>query len=135
MAARGAKHPKTTRVIAPAPGAASRRRRGISSRDLSGTTPRMVRATEAARRFAALVDEVRRTGRSVIVTHHGRPVCRIAPAPMPKSTLDTLIEALARRPRVDSEFLVAVEAITRSQPRLPRSAWDELSPPLFSSPP
>ena len=125
MATRGAKHPRVRRVIALAPGAASRRRRGISIRDLSGTTPRMVRATEAARRFAALVDEVRRTGRSVIVTHHGRPVCRIAPAPMPESTVDTLIEALASGPRVDPEFLEAVEAITRSQPRLPRSPWDE----------
>jgi prevent-host-death family protein len=84
----------------------------------------MVPATEAARRFAALVDEVRRTGRSVIVTQHGRPVCRIAPAPAPESTIDTLIDALASGPPVDVGFLDTVDAITRTQPRLPRSPWD-----------
>src|SRR5256886_15207934 len=125
MAARGAKHPRATRVIARAPGAASRGRRGISSRDLSGTTPRMVRATEAVRRFAALVDEVRRTGRSVLVTQHGRPVCRIAPPPTPESTVESLIEALVSGPRADPEFLETVEGITRTQPRPPRSPWDE----------
>jgi len=86
---------------------------------------RTVPATEAARRFAALADEVRRTGQSVIVTQHGRPVCRIAPAPGPESTIDTLIEALSRGPRVDPEFLDTLDAIARTQARLPRSPWDE----------
>lgn len=89
------------------------------------TGGRTVPATEAARRFAALVDEVRRTGRSVLVTQHGRPVCRIAPPPTPESTVESLIEALVSGPRADPEFLDAVEAITRTQPRLPRSPWDE----------
>ena len=88
------------------------------------TTARTVPATEAARRFAALVDEVRRTGRSVLVTQHGRPVCRISPPPTPESTVESLIEALASGPRADPEFLETVEAITRTQPRLPRSPWD-----------
>ena len=39
--------------------------------------------------------------------------------------LDSHYEALASGPRVDSEFLETVEAITRTQPRLPRSPWDE----------
>jgi prevent-host-death family protein len=86
---------------------------------------RTVPATEAARHFAALVDEVRRTGRSVLVTQHGRPVCRIAPPPAPESTVESLIEALGRGPGVDPEFLETVEAITRTQPRVPRSPWDE----------
>ena len=99
-----------TRVAAPAP---------------LRTGARTVSATEAVRRFAALVDEVRRTGRSVLVTQHGRPVCRIAPPPGPESTVESLIEALIHGPRVDPEFLETVEAITRAQPRVPRSPWDE----------
>ena len=85
----------------------------------------MVPATEAARRFATLVDEVRRTGRTVVVTQHGRPVCRIAPPPAPESTVESLLAALIRGPRVDAEFLETVETITRTQPRVPRSPWDE----------
>lgn len=85
----------------------------------------MVSASEAARRFAALVDEVRRTGESVIVTQHGRPACRIAPPPAPESTIETLIEALERGPRVDADFLDTVERITRGQPPVPPSPWDE----------
>lgn len=86
---------------------------------------RVVPATEAARRFAALVDEVRRTGRSVLVTQHGRAVCRIAPPPVAESTVESLIEALIRGPRVDAAFLETVQTITRTQPRVPRSPWDE----------
>lgn len=89
------------------------------------TGVRTVPASEAARRFAALVDEVRRTGRSVVVTQHGRPVCRIAPPPTPESTVESLIEALVSGPHVDPEFLETVETITRTQSRLPRSPWDE----------
>ena len=120
-----AKRPQAARAVGHASGTALPRRRAVSIKAPLRTTPRTVTATEAARRFAALVDEVRRTGRSMIVTQHGRPVCRIAPAPEPESTIDTLIEALASGPRVDSEFLETVEAITRTQPRLPRSPWDE----------
>jgi len=89
------------------------------------TGSRTVAATDAVRRFAVLVDEVRRTGSSVLVTQHGRPVCRIAPPPTPESTVESLIEALTSGPRVDPGFLETVETITRTQPRLPRSAWDE----------
>ena len=99
--------------------------RSASTQVPSRTAVRTVTATEAARRFAALVDEVRRTGRVVLVTQHGRPVCRIAPPPGPESTVESLIEALASGPRVDPDFLEAVETITRTQPRLPRSPWDE----------
>ncbi len=87
--------------------------------------PPTVSATEAARRFAALVDEVRRTGRDVVVTQHGRPVCRLGPAPAPESTVESLIEALVSGPRVDASFLETVESIARTQPRVPRSPWDE----------
>ena len=99
--------------------------RSASTQVPSRTAARTVTATEAARRFAALVDEVRRTGRAVLVTQHGRPLCRIAPPPGPESTVESLIEALASGPRVDPDFLEAVETITRAQPRLPRSPWDE----------
>lgn len=37
-------------------------------------------ATEAARRFAALLDDVERTGESVVVERRGRPVASIGPA-------------------------------------------------------
>src|SRR5437870_12447706 len=101
-------------------GASPRRHAGLMEAPRQ-TRGRTVPATEAARRFAALVDEVRRTGRSVLVTQHGRPVSRIAPPPTPESTVESLIEALVSGPRADPEFLEVVEAITRTQPRLPRS--------------
>jgi prevent-host-death family protein len=107
------------------PAGTSPGRQAVPALPQRATAPRTVPATEAARRFAALVDEVRRTGRSVLVTQHGRPVCRIAPPPPPESTVESLIEALVSGPRVDSEFLETVESITRAQPRAPRSPWDE----------
>ena len=81
-------------------------------------------ATEAARRFAALVDEVRRTGRTLVVTQHGRPACRIVPPPPPESTVESFIHAIVDGPPVDAGFLDVVETITRAQPRVPRSPWD-----------
>jgi hypothetical protein len=54
-----------------------------------------------------------------------RSVCRIVPPPAPESTVESLIEALVTGPRADPEFLETVEAITRAQPCLPRSPWDE----------
>jgi len=84
-----------------------------------------VSASDAARHFAAIVDEVRRTGESVIVTQHGRPACRIAPPPPPESTLETLIEALERGPRVDAGFLDLLETTARRQPAAPPSPWEE----------
>jgi prevent-host-death family protein len=86
---------------------------------------RTVTASLAARRFGALLDEVRRTGESVIVTQHGRPACRIAPPPAPESTVETLLEVLERAPRVDADFLDTVERIARDQPLAPPTPWDE----------
>jgi len=122
---RRVRRPRTARSHGPArapEGAAPGRRAPVQG--LRRTGVRSVPATEAARRFAALVDEVRRSGRSVLVTQHGRPVCRIAPPPAPESTVESLIEALVSGPRADPKFLEAVETITRTQPRLPRSPWD-----------
>ncbi len=127
MATRGVRRLKRARSSAPprAPKGAPPGRRPVSTQTPRQVGARTVPATEAARHFAALIDEVRRTGRSVVVTQHGRPVCRIAPPPTPESTVESLIEALVSGPRVDPEFLETVEVITRAQPRLPRSPWDE----------
>jgi predicted aspartyl protease len=54
-----------------------------------------------------------------------RSVCRILVPPAPESTVESLIEALGTGPRADPEFLGVVEAITRTQPCLPCSPWDE----------
>jgi len=45
--------------------------------------------------------------------------------PAPESTVESLLAALIRGPRVDPEFLETVETITRTQPKVPRSPWDE----------
>jgi len=50
---------------------------------------RTITIVDARRQLGRLAEEVRRTGRPVVLTRRGRPVARIAPEPAPS----------ARRPR------------------------------------
>jgi prevent-host-death family protein len=55
-----------------------------------------IRATEAARRFADLLDAIEHRGRSFLITRNGRPVARISPAS--EGTGRVLKEILAKYP-------------------------------------
>ena len=85
--------------------------------------PRVVTATAAVRRFADLVEDVRRTGRAWTVTHHGRAVCAIGPAPPGSATLAMLVEALSTGPQPDAGLAAAVRRAARSQPRVEPPRW------------
>lgn len=57
---------------------------------------RQLSATEAARRFSQLLDEVERGGQSFTVIRRGRAVARIGPAPT--ATGAALFEIIERHP-------------------------------------
>jgi prevent-host-death family protein len=63
---------------------------------------RQLSATDAARRFSEVLDQVERSGESYVVVRHGRAVATIGPAG--GATGKTLKDAL-RTHRPDSEWL------------------------------
>jgi antitoxin (DNA-binding transcriptional repressor) of toxin-antitoxin stability system len=85
--------------------------------------PRVVTATAAVRRFADLVEDVRRTGRAWTVTHHGRAVCAIGPAQPGSATLAALVDALRAGPQPDAGLAVEVRRAARSQARVEPPRW------------
>lgn len=85
--------------------------------------PRVVTATAAVRRFADLVEDVRRTGRAWTVTHHGRAVCAIGPAAPGSATFATLVETLRTGPQPDAGLAAAVRRAARSQARVEPPRW------------
>lgn len=97
--------------------------RSPSSPDGRKHGPRVVTATAAVRRFADLVEDVRRTGRPWTVTHHGRAVCAIGPAPPGSTTLAALVDALEAGPQPDAGLAAAVRRAARSQPRVEPPRW------------
>jgi prevent-host-death family protein len=64
-----------------------------------------ITATEANRRFSELLRQVG-AGESFIVTSHGRPIARLAPAAEDdrerRAARDALLERLDRQPRTDA---------------------------------
>ncbi len=84
-------------------------------------------ATETARGFAGIVDQVRATGQPLVVTHRGRPVCEIHPARGPRvRTLAELVELGRDLPRPDAGFWDDVEAGVREWNRIeePYDPWE-----------
>lgn len=57
---------------------------------------RQLSATEAARRFSEILDQVERGGETFTVLRHGRAVARISPAPV--ATGAALFELVRRHP-------------------------------------
>jgi len=84
---------------------------------------RVVTATAAVRRFADLVEDVRRTGRAWTVTHHGRAVCAIGPAQPGSATFAALVDALKAGPQPDAGLAAAVRRAARSQARVEPPRW------------
>lgn len=76
-------------------------------------------ATEAARRFADLLDSVERSGESCLITRHGRPVARIVPAV--KSNGRALKEILKRQ-EPDEDWWRAIKE-TRALLTLDTEEW------------
>jgi len=81
-------------------------------------------ATEAARSFSELLNRVRYRGESFVVERGGDAVCRIVPAGPRQCTFADLARALKGAPRPDAGYLDTVEALTKRQPKTPKSPWE-----------
>ncbi len=85
---------------------------------------RRITATEAARTFSTLLNRVRFRGEDFVVVRGGEEVCRIGPVAPVACTVAELSRVLGGLPRLDDEYLDAVERAVKRQPRAPRSPWD-----------
>jgi antitoxin (DNA-binding transcriptional repressor) of toxin-antitoxin stability system len=85
---------------------------------------RRLSATEAARGFSELLNRVRYKGETFIIERGGVPVCELRPVSPFGFTGDDWISLMKALPRVDDDYLAAVEEVARQQPVVPESAWD-----------
>jgi len=84
-----------------------------------------VSATDGAKRFARLVDQVRESAATYVITRGGVPVAEIGPVKARRFTAGdfaTLVESL---PATDGAFADAVhDGIARvNRPKVPKSPW------------
>jgi len=64
--------------------------------------PETIAITECKAHLLRLADDVARTGRSILVTRHGKPLVRITPAEEPKPAS---LKGTARQLVSDEEFI------------------------------
>jgi antitoxin (DNA-binding transcriptional repressor) of toxin-antitoxin stability system len=84
---------------------------------------RTISATRAARTFSDLLNRVRYRGESFVIERGGEAVGRLTPAGASRCTVAELAMHLRAGPRLDPGYWKALAAITRSQPKLPKSPW------------
>ena len=84
-----------------------------------------VSATEAAKNFGRLVDRVREERLTYVIERGGTPVAQIAPVDRASFTMADFKALTGSLPRVDDEYLRAVEraAARRNRPRVRRNPW------------
>jgi len=85
-----------------------------------------VPATEAAKNFGRLIDQVRETRATYVVERGGRPVASIAPVERDAFTMRDLKSVVAESGRrAPAEYLDAVERASarRNRPRVRRNPW------------
>jgi antitoxin (DNA-binding transcriptional repressor) of toxin-antitoxin stability system len=88
--------------------------------------PGSVSATDAAKNFGRLVDRVREERATYIVERGGTPVAQIGPVEERVCTVADFKALIAEAPRVDEEYLEAVEAAAarHNRPRVRRNPWE-----------
>jgi antitoxin (DNA-binding transcriptional repressor) of toxin-antitoxin stability system len=93
--------------------------------DDTAWTPRSVSATEGAKRFARIVDSVRESAASYVVTRAGVPVAEIGPVKARRFTAGDFARLLESLPPSDDAFERAVrEGRSRMNRRaIPGSRW------------
>jgi antitoxin (DNA-binding transcriptional repressor) of toxin-antitoxin stability system len=84
---------------------------------------RTISATHAARMFSDLLNRVRYRSESFVIERGGEAVCRLIPAGPSRCTVAELATYLRAGPKPDPSYWKALAAITRSQPKLPKSPW------------
>ena len=87
---------------------------------------RVVTASEAAKNFGALVDQVRESRSTYVVERAGVPVVQITPAVPPHPTLTDLVDCLRASGRLDERYLKDVErgVAFLNEPSIPSSRWE-----------
>jgi len=83
----------------------------------------MISATRAARTFSHLLNRVHYRRETFVIERGGQPVCRLTPAGPAICTVAELVKHLRTGPRPDSGYWDTIAAITRRQPKLPKSPW------------
>lgn len=85
---------------------------------------RVVTATEAAKRFGAIIDRVREDRAVYLVERGGTPVAQIGPAPSRTFTVRDFVDLVESTPRASEEYLRAVEeGIAFSQQQQVPDPW------------
>ena len=84
-----------------------------------------IAATEAAKNFGRLVSRVSEERATYIVERGGQPVAQIGPVGRTPSTLGDFKAWLRDLPRVDDEYLRALEDVVakHNKPRVRRNPW------------
>lgn len=80
-----------------------------------------ISATEAAREFSELLNQVRYKGESFIVTRNGEEMCCISP--VQRSLTFRGLKELLRAHPWDDKFADDLEQIHREQGQLPENPW------------
>jgi antitoxin (DNA-binding transcriptional repressor) of toxin-antitoxin stability system len=86
---------------------------------------RNMTATEVARNFRSVLDEIERSGESVRIERHGHVVAELGPAPALERRLKwgELLELLRQLEPADADFARDVEEAHRSINQPVRDAW------------
>ena len=74
-------------------------------------------ATEAARRFSDLLDDIEHRGESVVVTRRGRPVARIEPATLSTGAALRAVLAIHRPDRAWAAELASLRSLLEVEER------------------
>jgi prevent-host-death family protein len=82
-----------------------------------------ISATDAARRFSAVMNRVRYRNETFVVKRRGEPVCEIVPVRSATITGRELVGLLRSLPHPDEEYLDTFERLLRNQPPVEKSRW------------
>lgn len=85
---------------------------------------RVVSATAAARGFSELISRVRYSGETYVIEKGGRAMCELGPVSSDRLTGAEFRVLLGRLPKVDEEYLAAVEDIARTPSGIEPSPWE-----------
>lgn len=87
--------------------------------------PLSVSATVGAKRFARLVDQVRESAATYVITRGGVPVAEIGPVKGRRFTAGDFANLVESLPLTDGAFAGAVrDGISRvNRPKVPKSPW------------
>jgi antitoxin (DNA-binding transcriptional repressor) of toxin-antitoxin stability system len=87
--------------------------------------PLSVTATDGAKRFARIVDQVRESAATYVVTRGGVPVAEIGPVKGRRFTAGDFADLVAALPATDGAFAGAVREglASTNRPKVPKSPW------------